>query len=83
MEEVNDYSTKASVIKSVTIRGGGDKKCPNLSDVIYGQPLWPSKMLVKLIEDDLNKRSKNRSTNDLFSSCRRGTHLLDQCFSTF
>jgi hypothetical protein len=34
-----DNSTKASVMKSVTIVGGGVKKCPNLSDVIDGRPL--------------------------------------------
>ena len=35
-----DNRTKALVIKRVTMRGGGVKKCPNLCDVIYGRPLY-------------------------------------------
>ena len=34
-----DDNTKALAIKSVTMGGGGSKKCPNMRDVIYGRPL--------------------------------------------
>jgi hypothetical protein len=41
-----DNSTKASLIKSVTKGGGGVKKCPKLRNVIYGRPLYTSKMTI-------------------------------------
>ena len=34
-----NHCTKALVIKSVTMGGGGLKNCLNLRDVIYEQPL--------------------------------------------
>ena len=42
------YSTKALVIKRVTMGGGGVKNCPKLRDVIYGRPL-------RVKSDDLKK----------------------------
>ena len=36
-----DDSSKALVIKSVTMGGGGVKNYPELRDVIYGQPFRP------------------------------------------